>query len=94
MKKRFFHLGIGGTTLSAEGINQIQNVLDQVGIDWYRHGAYSWIIYADGGLDWWRDRLRLVPALSSGTATFFLSEITNYSGYLPKMGWEWLGKPR
>lgn len=87
--KKLFHIGIGGTTLSPEGISEIENLLDEG--DWYRNGAYSWLVYADGSLDDWRDRLRSLKALS-GAASFFLSEVTkeNYSGYLNKTGWHWL----
>jgi hypothetical protein len=84
---RFFHLGIGGTTLTPEGIAQIERALATV--DWYRNGAYSWIIYASGSLDDWRDYLRKLPALG-GSASFFLSEMSLYSGYLNQAGWDWL----
>jgi len=91
--KRLFHLAIGGTTITSEGLGEIENLLNEA--DWYRHGAYSWFVYADGSLDYWRDRLRQLTALS-GQASFFLSEINQgqNAGYLLQTGWEWLNKPR
>jgi hypothetical protein len=88
MKRRFFHLGIGTTTLTQEGIAQIEKALS--GSDWYRYGAYAWIIYADGSLDYWRDRLRSMPALSGGTSFFLCEfEVGRHSGYLYDLGWNW-----
>jgi len=84
---RLFHVGIGGATLTPEGIAQIERALGTV--DWYRNGAYSWIIYGAGSLDEWRDYLREVPSLQ-GSASFFLCEISSYSGYLNQGGWDWL----
>jgi hypothetical protein len=88
--KRVFHLGVGGTTITPAGIEEIEKVLNSAA-DWYRNGAYSWFVYADESLDYWRDRLRATSALSEGKASFFLSEVTRpYSGYLLEGGWIWL----
>lgn len=91
---RFFHLGIGGATLSAEGIASIEKALESAP-DWYRHGAYTWIVYADGSLDEWRDRLRLAAGLS-GKTSFLLSELDpdKCSGYLLEGGWNFLRRER
>ena len=96
MNKRLFHLAIGGTVLDQSGIAGIENALTAAS-DWYRlaHG-YSWMIYADGGLDWWRNRFREVPALAGTTTSFFLAELNpnNISGYLRDDHWKWIAKYR
>jgi hypothetical protein len=94
--KRFFHLSIGGIVLDSAGITAIENALNSGGnTDWYRQGAYSWFIYSSGGLEQWRDYLKTVSVLSSGSASFALIEMkAPVVGYLLPSAWEWLKKPR
>ncbi len=75
--------------MTSAGVEEIEQLLKEAD-DWYRHGAYSRLIYVDGSLDYWRERLRSTTALG-GTNSFFWCEVTiPYSGYLLPSGWEWL----
>jgi hypothetical protein len=89
---RFVHVGFyfAGTVPVAE----IEKVF-ATAVDWLRYDQHCWILYTNTEVNVWRDRLKAVPAISTGE--FFLCEINNvagsgYSGWMKQTTWDWMNK--
>jgi hypothetical protein len=65
--------------------------------DWIQYdSSRAWVMYTDGDLDTWRDKIRKIHGLSEESAFFLVEfkEPRNYSGYMYDVFWEWLTKTR
>ena len=92
MKARFVHVGF-----SVSGKLPVAS-LDKLfakALDWIRYDTHCWILYTTTDLDTWRDRIRALPGIKSSDGFLLLEvDVSQRSGYLPKLVWEWLQKDR
>jgi hypothetical protein len=89
--KRFVHVGF-----NFESGNPPLDALEKTfnkAVDWIRYSYQGWILYTGLELDVWRDRIRNTPGIKDVDG-LFLTEFSNYSGYMQEEIWEWLAKKR
>lgn len=91
-ERRFLHVGFKWT--EAPKNKEIEEVFNKAS-DWVRYSTHCWILWTKVDPSTWYLRLR--PHLAENDyvliAELNLSEVnTRYSGWQPKMVWEWIQK--
>lgn len=91
-KKSGYFIHIGFNFTGEVPVKALEKLFDSA-LDWLRYDTHCWLLYTTTDLDTWRDRIRKTPGILPADS-FFLCEfrLTDYSGYMHEMVWEWLKK--